>query len=158
VHWANLRVTKECRRKWTGLAVALTVTFTVCDARQIGLSPSGGIPLPIQNGASLQMMRPEQKAPPLFAPLRVSNQAFASRKQASGTLRHFDGAKCFQYGLISPACRLNTLCPQPNSGESTRGPPRRGPQLSVSRIRALPFSQATYSQFIQTNFTQLIPL
>jgi hypothetical protein len=127
VHLANPRVTKDRRRRWTGLAVALTVILAVCDAQQIGLSPSDGFLLPIQNLASLRMMRPEQKAPPILAPLRVSNQAFASRKQASGAPRNFDGSKCFRYALISPGCYLNTLCPQPNSGESTRGPPRMDP-------------------------------
>jgi hypothetical protein len=129
VHLANPRVTNERRRRWTGLAVALTVTFTVCDAQQTGLSPSDDFLLPIKNLASSRMMRPEQKAPPILAPLRISNQAFASRKQASGPARSFDESKCFRYALIAPACWLNTLCPQPNSGESTRGPPRRGPPL-----------------------------
>jgi hypothetical protein len=129
VHLANLRVTTERRRRWTGLAVALTVTFTACDAQQIGLSPSDGFLSPNKNLASLRMMRPEQKAPPVLAPLRVFNQAFASRKQVSGTPRSFDESKCFRYALLSPACRLNTLCSQPNSGESTRGPPRMDPPI-----------------------------
>jgi hypothetical protein len=111
------------------LAVALTVTFTACDARQIDLSPSDGFLLPINNLACLRMMRPEQKAPPALAPMRISNQAFASRKQAPGPFRYFDDPKCFGDALISPGCWLNTLCPQPNSGESTRGPPRRDPLI-----------------------------
>ena len=107
--------------------MALTVTFTVCDAQQIGLSPSGPLLLPIKNLASLRTMPPEQKAPPVLGPLSNSNQAFVSRKQAAGTPRHFDGSKCFRYALISPRCWLHTLCSQPNSGENTRGPPLRGP-------------------------------
>jgi hypothetical protein len=122
-------VTKERRRRWTGFAVALTVTFTVCDAQQIGLSPSGSLLLPIKNPASMRMMIPEQKAPPVLAPWSISNQAFVSRKQSAGAPRYFDGSKCFRYALISPRCWLHTLCSQPNSSENTRGPPRRGPPL-----------------------------
>ncbi len=109
--------------------MALTVTFTVCDAQQIGLSPSDGCLLSGTSVASMPMMRPEQKAPPILASLRISNQAFASRKQTSGTPRSFDGSRCFRYALISPECWLQTLCPQPNSGESTRGPPRMDPPI-----------------------------
>jgi hypothetical protein len=126
---ATPRVTKDRRRTWTGLAVALTVTFTVCDAQQIHLSPSEGFLLPIKNLVSLQMMRTEQKAPPILAPFRISNQIFASRKPAPGTPRHFDDSKCFRYALILPDCWLNPLCSQPNSGESTRGPPRMDPPI-----------------------------
>jgi hypothetical protein len=142
VHLANLRVTKERRRKWTGLAVALTVTLTVCDARQIGLSPSDGLSLPNKNLISSRMVRPDQKAPPELGLLPNFNRALASRKQAAGAFRSFDGSQCFRYALISPYCWLNALCPQPNSGESTRGPPRMDPHFSVSCIGALPSSKA----------------
>jgi hypothetical protein len=111
------------------LAVALTVTFTVCDAQQIGLSPSDGFLFPIRNLASLRMMRPEQKAPPILAPLRISNQSFATRKPPLGTPDCFDGSKCFRFALVSPDGWLNTLCSQPKSGESTRGPPPAGPSF-----------------------------
>ena len=128
VHLANPRVTKECWRRWTGFAVALTVTFTACDARQIGLSPSDPSFLPpIKSVAFFQIVRPEQKAPPVLAPMRISDQVLVSRKQASGAPRSFDGLKYFRYVLISPSYWLNVLCPQPNSGESTRGPPRMDP-------------------------------
>ena len=111
--------------------MALTVTFTVCDAQQTALSPSDGFSSPINNPASWRMARPEQKTPPVLAPMRISNQAFASRKQKPGTPRSFDGPKCFRYALIATGCRLNTLCPQPNSGESTRGPPRMAPHFPL---------------------------
>jgi hypothetical protein len=120
-------VTKERRRKWTGLAVALTVTFTVCDAQQVGLSPSAIFLLASKNYFALRMMRPEQKAPPILAPMRVSNQAFASRKQAAGIPRQFNGLHFFRYALISQNCGLDALISQPNSAEKTRGPPRLGP-------------------------------
>jgi hypothetical protein len=109
--------------------VALTVTFTVCDAQQIGLSPSGSFLLPNKNPASWQMMRPEQKAPLVLVSLRVSNQALANRKQATATFRYYDKSQGFRYALILPGCPLNTLCSQPNSGERTRGPPRMDPPL-----------------------------
>jgi len=126
---ANPTVTKERKRRWTGFAVALTVTFTVCDAQQTGLSPSSGLFFPINNIASLQTMRPEQKAPPILAPLRISNQALVSRKQVIGTPRYFDGFNGSRYSLVPPGCGLNTLCSQSHSGESNRGPPLRGPPI-----------------------------
>ncbi len=132
VHLANPRATKDRRRRWTGLAVALTVTFTVCDAHQIGLSPAGGFLLPSKSFASLRMMRPEQKATPILASLRISNPALISRKQAPGAPRYFDDSKCFRYALSLPEGWLNPLCPQPKSGESTRGPPRMDPPFFVS--------------------------
>jgi hypothetical protein len=127
VHLANPRVTKERMRRWTGFAVALTVTIAVCDAQQIGLSPSDGSLLSLKTLTSLRMVRPEQKAPPVIAPLRFSNQAFASRKQAAGTFRYFDGSKCFRYALISPGAWSNALCSQVNSDKRTRDPPRMDP-------------------------------
>lgn len=74
------------------------------------------------------MMRPEQKAPLVLVPLRVSDQALANRKQATSTLR-YDDSQGFRYALILPGCWLNTLCSQPNSGERTRGPPRPAPHF-----------------------------
>ena len=110
--------------------VALTVTFTVCDAQQIGLSPSDGSSLAIKYLASWRTVRPVQKAPPILAPLRVTSQSFASRKQATGTPRYFDVSKCFRYALVSPACGLKGLSSQQKSGETTRGPPRMDPPIS----------------------------
>jgi hypothetical protein len=131
VHLANPRVTKERRRRWTGFAVALTVTFTVCDAQQIGLSPSGGFLLPIKKLALLSPVRPEQKTPPILTPLRLCNEAFVSRKQLSGTPSAFDGSRGFRFALIPAESGFKPLCPQPNSGESSRGPPRRAPVISL---------------------------
>jgi hypothetical protein len=129
VHLANLRVTEERRRKWTGFAVALVVTFTVCDAQQIGLSPSGGISLPTLV-ATVRTVLPEQKTPPVLVPMRLFNEAFASRKQASTTPRPFDGSRGFRYAWIQPDCWLNAPGSQPNSGQITRGPPRMDPPIS----------------------------
>jgi len=129
VHLANPRAIKDRRRKWTGLAVALTVTFTVCDAQQIGLSPADGFLLPSNYLASSRMMRPEQKAPAVLAPLLISNQAYASRKQAPGAPRSFGDTKCFRYALITPACWLSALCLRFNSCESPRAPPRMDPPV-----------------------------
>jgi hypothetical protein len=109
--------------------VALTVTLTVCDAQQIGLSPSEGSLLSLKNMASWRTMLPEQKTPPAIASLRVSNQALVSRKPATGTLRYFDGSKCFRYALISPGAWWNSLCSQTSSGKRTRDPPRMDPPI-----------------------------
>ena len=127
VHLANPRVTKERRRRWTGLAVALIVACTVCDAQQIGLSSSDGLLLRTQNLVSGRVTPTEQKAPPVLAPSRVSDQALAARLLFSGASRPFASQLCFRYALRSVSCALNTLSPQPNSGESTRGPPRETP-------------------------------
>jgi hypothetical protein len=122
-------VTKECRRKWTGFAVALTVTFTVCDAQQIGLSPSDGLALPYKI-ALMHSVRPEQKTPPTLTPLRVCSEAFVIRKQVSGTPRAYDRSNGYRYAFVSSDSWLKPLCPQPNSGETNRGPPRMDPPIS----------------------------
>jgi hypothetical protein len=106
--------------------VALTVTFAVCDAQQMGLSPSGGLSLPLKTLSFLRTARPEQKTPPTLTPLRISNESFASRKQISGTPLEFDPSKCFRYALTSTDGWFKALCPQSNLGGTTRGPPRTG--------------------------------
>ena len=110
-----------------GFAVSLTVTFTVCDAQQIALSPSGAPLSPTENLATLRTVRPEQKTPPVLAPLRVSDQSLASRKQIVGTPRYFDSSKCYRYSLIPARCWLKSLSSQLNSGQTTRGPPLMDP-------------------------------
>jgi hypothetical protein len=75
------------------------------------------------------MVRPEQKAPPMLSPLRLSDQTYGSRKQAPGTPRSYDGSKYFRYALSLPFVSMVALCPQPKSGETTRGPPRMDPPL-----------------------------
>jgi hypothetical protein len=126
VHLANLRVTTDRMRRWTGFAVALTVTFTVCDAQQIGFSPSGGLVFPTKTLAYLRTVLPEQKAPPTLAPLRLTNESLVSRKQPSGTVPATDVSRCFRYALVSLG-QLDPLCPQINSEQNTRGPPRMDP-------------------------------
>jgi len=111
------------------LAVALTVTFTVCDAQQIGLSPSDGSLLLKPTLALLRTVRPEQKTPPVLAPLRLTYQSFASRKQASNLPRALSRSTGFRYTLILADSWFKPLCPQPNSGETTRGPPRMDPPI-----------------------------
>ena len=109
--------------------MALTVTFAVCDAQQIGFSLSGDPSLPITNLAFLRTVRPEQKTPPVLTPLRVSNESFVSRKQVSGAPRAYGGSNGFQYALTASDDGFKALCPQPNSGETTRGPPRMDPPI-----------------------------
>ena len=107
--------------------MALTVTFTVCDAQQVGLSPSGAFLLATHNLASLRTVRPEQKAPPTITPVRVCNEAFVIRKQVTGTPRAYDRSNGFSFAFISSDSWLKPLRPQPNSGETNRGPPRMDP-------------------------------
>jgi hypothetical protein len=118
------------KRRWTGFAVALTVTFTVCDAQQIGLSPSDSSFSSGKRTVAIRTVRPEQKAPPVLAPLRLVNTAFSSRKQASGNPRAFDGYPDFRYAWITPFQQLDALISQPKTGEITRGPPRMDPPFS----------------------------
>jgi hypothetical protein len=72
-------------------------------------------------------MLPAQNTPPVLSPLRLSDQVYTSRKQASGTPRSLESALDFRYALSLPECWLITLCPQAHSGETTRGPPRMDP-------------------------------
>jgi hypothetical protein len=129
VHLANHRVTQDRRRKWTGFVVALTVTFTVCDAQQIGLSTPGFSFSP-RNSAFVPGVSPEQKTPPQLGPVPSSNQPLASRGQLSGSPGSYDGSGGFRYGVLSLAGWLRAFGPQLNSGESTRGPPLMDPPIS----------------------------
>jgi len=85
--------------------------------------------LPINTLAFLRPVLPEQKTPPVLAPVRLLNEAFVCRKQVSGTPRYSDNSNCYRYSLISPYAWFKALCPQPNSGESTRGPPLMDPPI-----------------------------
>jgi hypothetical protein len=108
--------------------VALTVTFTVCDAQQIGLSSSGIALSAGRLTCSLPSTRPEQKSPPDLSPLRVSNQTFASRKQAPGEPKAAS-TPTFRYAIALPACPAAAPSPEPKSGEITRGPPLMDPPI-----------------------------
>ena len=127
VHSATLRPINIYRWLGVGFAMALSVTFTPCNARQARSLPSDGYSSRVKNLASVRITRPEQKTPAALSPLRNSDQAFISRKQVPVPPRYFDGPKCFGYAVILPGHRLKPLCPAPNSAESTRGPPRGGP-------------------------------
>jgi hypothetical protein len=130
VQLAYPRITVEQRRRWIGLAVALTVTFTVCDARQINLSLAGDDLLPLKGPSSTRMTPAEQKAPQELGTMSTSPQIFASREQVFSAPHSFDGSKCFRYSLISVATWLQTLCSERISSESTRGPPLMDPPTS----------------------------
>jgi hypothetical protein len=107
--------------------VALTVTFTVCDAQQIGLSPSMESLLITGNRLAFQIKRPDQKAPQDLGPTRLVNEAYASRGQISGGSRHLDGAQAFQYMLAAPISWASPFCQRLNSCESPRAPPLMDP-------------------------------
>ena len=127
VHLANPRVTRSYRRRWTGLVVALSVTLTVCDAQQVGLSPSYRFLLISPDLAAFQNKRPEQKAPQAMGTWRIFNQTLSSRGPASGASRYLDGTKAFQYALAPLTCLSSPFCLRVNSCESPRAPPRMDP-------------------------------
>ena len=129
MHLANPRATEDRRRRWTGLAVALTATFTVCGAQQIGLSPSDGNLLASQNAVFSRTVRPEQKTTLTLAPFRATGESVASRKPSTETARPFD-ARAPQYGLALPSRALELLSSQSKAGETTRGPPLMDPPRS----------------------------
>jgi hypothetical protein len=103
--------------------VALIVAFTIRDAGQIGPSSSDGFLLPERHLIS-GTTSPEQKAPPVIALSRLSDQVVASRPQAFAPSLLSDASLSYRHTLISSFGGFHTLCPRPNSGESTRGPPR----------------------------------
>jgi hypothetical protein len=109
--------------------VALTVTFTVCDAQQIGLSPSAGVLWGDPGVALARSVRPEQKATPTLAPFRAPIEVFASRKQPSENGRSF-GQGGFRYVLKARSDGLRSLCFLSRLGQTTRGPPLMDPPLS----------------------------
>ena len=127
VHLANPRVTKSCRRRWTGLVVALSVSLTVCDAQQVGLSPSYRFLLITQNLASFQIQRTEQKAPQAMGCWRVFTETLSSRGQNFGLSRDLDGLTAFQYVLAPLVRPRSPFCLRVNSCESPRAPPRMDP-------------------------------
>ena len=129
MHLANPRATEDRRRRWTGLAVALTATFTVCGAQQIGLSPSEGSLFGGPSPAVSRTVRPEQKTTPVLAPFRVVNEALASRKQPIESARTF-APGLSEIGVALPARTFALLSCQSKAGETTRGPPLMDPPRS----------------------------
>ena len=109
--------------------MALTVTFTVCDAQQIGSSSSHFLSWAKVNFAAARTMLPEQKAPTLLAPLAISQQTFATRRAQESTTGEHSPSDCFGYALVAPTS-LACLSSQSNSYETTRGPPRMDPPIS----------------------------
>ncbi|MCE0497201.1 MAG: hypothetical protein LV481_04560 [Methylacidiphilales bacterium] len=127
VHLANLRVTKICRRKWTGLLAASAVILSLGDAQQTGLSPSQALLLlPLKNLVSFQFNRSEQKAPQDLGPIRIADLTLGIRGIFSDGSRFMDGAKCFQYAFQAPAWS-KPFCLRLNAFESPRAPPPMDP-------------------------------
>ena len=127
VQLANPRVTKSSRRRWTGLVVALSVTFTVCDAQQVGFSPSYRFLSITQDLAFFQMKRTDQKSPQAMEPWRVINQLSSNRALAVGGSRHFESLKPCRYALLIPTSETTPFCLRLNSCESPRAPPPMDP-------------------------------
>jgi hypothetical protein len=107
----------------------LTVTFTVCDAQQIGLSPAVGILLGGQQVSVSRTVRSEQKATPVLAPFRAANEVFVSRKQSMEAARSFTSGVS-EISLAVPAGAFALLSCQSPAGETTRGPPPMDPPHS----------------------------
>jgi len=107
--------------------VALSVTLTVCDAQQVGLSTSYRFLLTTQAVASFQSKRAEQKAPQAMSPWLIFNETQSSRGQASSGSRYLDGTKAFQYVLAPFTSHTSPFCLRLNSCESPRAPPRMDP-------------------------------
>ena len=129
MHWDHLKVTGSIHgRRWTGLVVALTVTFTVCDAQQTGLSTSYGAS---SCGKRLlfQTKRPEQKAPQALSPVQIFNETLAIRGSSSGSSRVLGNSRDFQYALPSMDCWSGSFCLRLNSCESPRAPPLMDPPI-----------------------------
>ena len=130
VHLAHPRVSKSCRRRWTGLVVALSVTLTVCDAQQVGLSPSYSFLLISQDLTPFQMKRTEQKAPQDLSAWQAFDPSVSSRPQVSGAARYLNNTKAFQYALAPVACLRDPFSLRINSCESPRAPPPMDPPTS----------------------------
>lgn len=107
--------------------MALSVTFTVCDAQQIGFSSSGVFMSTTQRLAFQQFKRPAQKTPSDLGPLRISDQGLAGRSPLFGSSRDLNGTNCFQYNLVLPICWAEPFSLRPNSCESPRAPPLMDP-------------------------------
>ncbi len=109
--------------------MALTVTFTVCDAQQIGLSPAVGILLGGQRVSLSRTVRPEQKTTPVLAPFRAVNEPVASRKQSLEAARTFAPGVA-EVSLALPVRSFALISCQSIAGETTRGPPLMDPPRS----------------------------
>ena len=129
VHSANFRITKICKRRWTGLMAASAMILALGDAKQTGLSPSQALLLlPIKNLVSFQFMRNEQKAPQDLGPIRIADLTLGIRAIFSDGSRFIDGSKCFQYTFRTPAWS-KLFCPRLNAFESPRAPPPMDPPM-----------------------------
>ncbi len=126
VHLAHPPATHECRRRWTGLALALTVSFTVCDARQVGASLSHGAWLSVAGQVAFRMVRPEQKATPALDPLPAPRQSFTAREPIlrAPSLDSAPPPRRTALPLVSGAA---FVCSQSILDEWTRGPPLMDP-------------------------------
>ena len=108
------------------LAVALTVSLTLCDADELGASRSC-LSSACAYLSSFQMERPAQKAPRDLSFWRLTEDAGMSRTLASSGSRVVDDELGFRYTLGASRPWLQLLGSQINAFESPRAPPREGP-------------------------------
>jgi hypothetical protein len=106
------------------------VTFTACDAQQIGLSPAYDFSLLGKELALFQNKRTEQKAPQALGPIRIVNEVFSIRGLTPSPSRPVNPSGRFQYKLAAFDPWAHSLCLRLNSCESTRAPPRMDPPIS----------------------------
>jgi hypothetical protein len=129
VHGINRKASHGQRRKWTGWAVAFTVSLTVCNAGSaLALSPQlyGGLPA-FTFLSSFQIKRPEQKAPHDLNVIRVSSDQRISRSFASGAAQFTERSGGVQYLGVADSLGGNAFGSSTDSCESPRAPPLMDP-------------------------------
>jgi hypothetical protein len=110
--------------------VALTVSFTVCDAQQISV-PSSDLLSSVTHFTSFQMERDAQKSPYDLNITRLGQDGRLVRALTSSPERFPAAPRALQYVLSSAFPWTHPFCWQVNSCESPRAPPLMDPpQLS----------------------------
>ncbi len=113
------------------MAMALTVTFIVCEANQASLSSaSSTLALLAQQRMAFEIKRPEQKAPHGLASAQFCQQPLTYRYLPSGGTRLVDETREFAVGEALPIYWTTSLPLYPNSCESPRAPPLMDPPIS----------------------------
>ena len=113
------------------MAMALTVTLTVCEANQASLSSaSSTLAFLAQQRMAFEIKRPEQKAPHDLASAQFCQQPLTYRYLLSGGTRVVDETKEYAVGVALTICWTTPLPLHPNSCESPRAPPLMDPPIS----------------------------
>jgi hypothetical protein len=132
VHGATPNTNLGQRRKWTGLAVAFTVGFSVCNAGSaLALSPQvcGNLPS-FAFLSSFQIKRPEQKTPHDLNVVRATSDPRVSRSSASGSVLFAETFPENQTLGAGNALGWKIFGTTTDSCESPRAPPLMDPPIS----------------------------